>query len=230
MKKIAIKDQEYDAFQLLTLLYLHFSFDNLAVVLPLEQSIDKIKRKHFQIIWTCNKKDGELYIPNYFYDQFIKYLKDDNIRYIVSSLHLHSCYYVSEGGHANILLFDKKTNQIDRFEPNGKIASMDKQWYNSNNLDKKLKEFFESTFKGVKYISPKEFMPNEGPQLLQINENIQNKNIDPNGFCVGFCTLYVEMRVNGVTRDVVIKKINNISCNLTDYIRKYSDHILNISI
>lgn len=227
MNKLQIKNQEYDAFQFLTLLYLHFSFDNLAVILPMEEKIDKIKRQDFQFIWTCNKNGGELYIPKYFYQQFNDYLKDNKVRFIAISLHLHSCFYVKNGGHSSILLYDKKNNQMERLECNGRVASLDKEWYNSPNLDKELKKFFE--YKNIKYIPPKQFMSNYGPQYLQINENIENKNVDPNGFCVSWCILYVEMRVNNPhkNRDIIAKEINNISPNLTEYIRKYSEVILN---
>lgn len=230
-KRLQIKNQEYDAFQFLTLLYLHISFDNLGVILPIEEKIDKIKRKDFQFIWTCSKEGGELYIPNYFYTQFNEYLKDKNIRYVAISLHLHSCYLIKSGGHANILLYDKKNNEIERFEPNGKTASVDKEWYDSNRLDDRLKDFF----KKVVYIPPRKFMPNDGPQLIQMNEGSENKKIDASGYCVAWSTLYVEMRVsnsigtiaNSITRETIAKNINKISPNLTNFIRKYSDTILN---
>ncbi len=225
---IIIKNQEIERYQFITLLYLHISHENLDVILPFDEKLNEIRRKDYQIIWRCNKSDGKLEVPSFFNQQFRDSLKNNEIRFIAISLHLHSCYYSKKGGHANILLLDKKKSEIERFEPNGKIASVDEQWYNSPSLDNALHVFFKDNFK-IKYIPPKKFMPDDGPQYCQTKENKINDKVDPSGYCVAWTTLYVELRVSKPTkkRSTIVKEMNNISKDLTSYIRDYSDVILN---
>ena len=65
------------------------------------------------------------------------------------------------GDHANMLVYDKKLNSIERFEPHG-IYDL-----NDSYIDTQIKQFFESFNDNVKYISPKQFCPKFGPQYIE---------------------------------------------------------------
>jgi hypothetical protein len=125
---------------------------------------------------------------------------------------------LSNGSHANILLYDKAKGELERFEPYGKSFPPGYN-YNPINLDQNIKNLFNSLFEEseikINYVSPSDYEPKIGLQLLDTQEYTKDKNIgDPGGFCGAWSLFYVEMRINNKN----ISK-NNLIGNLINHIR-----------
>jgi ankyrin repeat protein len=97
--------------------------------------------------------------------------------------------------HANVLIYDKKTNEVERFDPYGLNLSVP---FNFADLDKRIKQYFLKIDKNIKYISPKEYLNEVGLQRLDIEEDKIFIG-DPSGFCVSWCIWYSNLRINNPT-------------------------------
>ena len=140
----------------------------------------------YVIIWKSNDQ--------YFIHKDLKYyikrcLMADDIRFIVLKL---TIIISGSGTHANIILFDKQTGILERFEPYGIIpysgdGDLDKFIYN------KLKDMLD-----VKtYLSPVDIYNNIGLQTISNDNNIMVKKLgDPIGYCLAWTFWYLELRVN----------------------------------
>ena len=180
---------------------------------------------NFEIIWVNNK----LYLHDNFYDNFSKCMSSSKKRFIIIPLGIE----MKQGSHANYLIFDKTTNEIERFEPHGSGAPHGFN-YNANMMDGILETKIKEIDNNIKYIAPKEFLPKIGFQLLDIYEN-KNKRIgDPGGFCALWGIWYVDMRITykDIERKQLVKiliqqiKSNNIS--FKNMIRNYGKNVINI--
>ena len=138
---------------------------------------------------------------------------------------------ISNGAHTNILFCDFKNNVVERFEPNGSNAPINFN-YNSNLLDKILQNKFQSINTNIRYLPPKEFLPNIGFSII---ENIDSpcKNIgDPNGFCSVWCIWYCYQKLsekeNLDSKEMVkylIKVLKLQNKNFKTVIRNFSKNI-----
>ena len=133
------------------------------------------------------------------------------------------------GSHANYLIYDYIKNEIERFEPYGG-NSPHKFDYDSNMLDNALIKIFE----GIKYISPKYYIPKIGFQYFDSLEMNQSKVGDPYGFCAVWSIWYTEMRLKyySIPRKTLIKKILGLikeqNFSFKNIIRNYSANIITI--
>lgn len=141
---------------------------------------------------------------------------------------------LSQDSHANILVYDKKINEIERFEPNGGTFPF-KFNYNPNLLDKLLKDKFLDYFENLKYFPPNSYLPKIGFQLLESYDHFKTKKIgDPGGFCAAWCTWYAFMRVKYESVDrkkiclKLIRKIKEENISFKDLIRNFASKIVNI--
>ena len=108
-----------------------------------------------------------------------------------------------------MLIYDKKINQIERFEPNGSTFPY-KFNYNPELLDKLLLNKFTSYFENVKYFKPIDYLPKIGFQLLEAYDHYKTKKIgDPGGFCGAWCTWYAFMRIKypDLERNKLVSKL-----------------------
>jgi ankyrin repeat protein len=156
-------------------------------------------------------------------------INSQNINFIVFFVRL---IHRNGVGHANVLLYSKKTNEIERFDPFG--SGYD------NELDVKLEKYFSNIIPKVKYISPRDYMSTVGFQKIDVSES-QNEYIgDPEGYCVAWSLWYVDMRITlqTITRTKLIKyimqqigekhmKYRSIIRNYSRNITKIRDNILN---
>ena len=157
-----------------------------------------------------------------------KLLKDDKVDFIYIKLSL-----IPNGTstHANLLLYNKKENIIERFEPYGSNDLLDQDKLNEF-IEKLAKKIFN---KKVKYINPKLFMNNTKFQLISSDSDPDNKKQgDPAGYCLAWTFWYLELRLNNPDVDSKIlvenalKKIVNRDSNsnqVLDYIRNYSHEL-----
>lgn len=176
---------------------------------------------NFEIIWVHSK----LYLADEFYENFKKCSNRNDKQFIIIPLGIE----MREGGHANYLLYDKKSNEIERFEPHGSSPGLS---YNSPLLDDILEIRFKEIDNNIKYIRPKLFLPKIGFQILDTYERNNKKIGDPGGFCALWTIWYVDMRLTykNINRADLVKKmiqtIKSQNISFKNLIRNYSKNIL----
>ena len=158
-----------------------------------------------------------------------KLMKNNQIRYIMIKL---SLIPNTSGTHANILIYDKESNILERFEPYGPNEMLDEE-----ELNKFLCRISKKLFnKKVKFISPKLFMEDAKFQIVSSDSDPDNKKTgDPIGYCLAWCFWYLELRVNNPnipSKELVNNAFVNIlnkqtpdSNQVLDYIRNYSQEL-----
>jgi len=97
--------------------------------------------------------------------------------------------------HANVLIIDKQTGNVDRFDPYGYITLLD-----TASLDKilehKLTKIFKPFFK-VNYLRTKAGYNLVSFQTISNDDSVAVKRgYDPFGYCLAWCFWYVELRIN----------------------------------
>jgi ankyrin repeat protein len=182
---------------------------------------------NFSIIWYDEN--------NYYYSKYLdigiqKCYYAKPVRYIWLDVSIIVSKLVS---HANLLLFDKETNILERFDPTGYKADseLDKL---DDLIDENIKTIFENiTGKKVKYIRPRDYLTNAGFQVLAKEYDNTVKNLgDPGGYCLAWVLWYLELRMtndakNGIKNlvDKALKKINAKYRTLLDFIRNYAHYL-----
>jgi len=129
------------------------------------------------------------------------------------------------GLHANIIIYDFNKMTIERFDPYGDTVYFDKQ------LDEILEE--ELTWNtGFKYLKPIDYMPVAGFQTISDELNpLKQKSGDIGGFCLAWCTWYLEHRIKNSKidqKDLVkklIKKMSQMDISFMEYIRNYANKL-----
>lgn len=129
------------------------------------------------------------------------------------------------GLHANILIYDFNKMTIERFDPYGDTVYFDKK------LDEILEE--ELTWNtGFKYLKPSDYMPVSGFQTISDELNpLNQKSGDFGGFCLAWCTWYLEHRIKNIKidqKDLVkklIKKMSQMDISFMEYIRNYANKL-----
>ncbi|MBA42900.1 MAG: hypothetical protein CMF62_02685 [Magnetococcales bacterium] len=179
---------------------------------------------NFEIIWLYKK----IHFPNEFISEF-KNCKRSDSRFIIIPLGIE----LRKGSHANYLIYDKKKNEIERFEPHGSSKPY-KFDYDPITLDLVLKQKFEELDENIRYVPPKEFLPKIGFQMFDIYESGCKKIGDPGGFCALWAVWYVDIRIKypDIDRKKLVNsiisqiKLQNIS--FKNMIRNYSQDILEL--
>jgi len=189
-------------------------YDNFAFLLP-----------HL-ILW----KSGDL---NYFNDNLKvsvnKLLKNKKIDFIMIKL---SLIPNSSSTHANILIYDKNNNVLERFEPYGPNEMLEEDKLNKF-IEKLGKVLFNSK---LKFIFPKLFLQDAKFQIVSSDSDPDNKKTgDPLGYCLAWCFWYLELRLNNPkikSKELVnnafttmIKEKDPESNQVLDYIRNYSQSL-----
>ncbi|ARF11749.1 ankyrin repeat protein [Klosneuvirus KNV1] len=188
------------------------------------RTTNKCEFLNFEIVWVHKK----LFFSDNFANNFRKCIDNNNIRFIIIPLGIE----IERGSHANYLIFDKKTYEMERFEPYGSESPY-KFNYNQKLLDNILSFKFTEIDPNIKYISPDNFLPKIGFQYFDIYEEKTSKIGDPSGFCALWSLWYTDMRmkypdinrkslVNKLLKEIKFKNISfrhmirNYSINITD--------------
>jgi hypothetical protein len=109
------------------------------------------------IIWKeVADKDFSLKYPSQFWESWSHAMYDGAIRFIIAFVSLRA----QGSSHANVLIYDKTTKELERFDPHG-------QWeiekFNHKGLDMRLKEDFAAQREMMpakfKYMTPAQFCP-----------------------------------------------------------------------
>ena len=179
---------------------------------------------NFEMVWVYKK----LYMATNFGEQFKKCI-DGTKRFIIIPLGIE----LQEGSHSNYIIYDKKLNEIERFEPQGAYHPY-KFYYDYVKLDKTLENRFSLLINNVKYIAPKDFLPKIGFQVLDSFETTCRKIGDPGGFCAIWALWYTDKRLTYPDIDrkelveTIIKNIRQYNISFKNIIRNYSINVTNI--
>jgi ankyrin repeat protein len=208
------------------LIYLARKYNNVVSILPqkawdpaiCEKSKESCDFSPCLIMW--NDITHVLFISDQITKIINDAIKDKKITYIVMNV-----FVVFEiSGHANLLLYNKNTNELERFEPHGGI-------YGKQMIDEKLTKYFSKLIPNVKYIAPYQYMK-LGFQMFDTNEKSYNTNIgDAAGFCLAWTYWYADMRIQfpSIRRDKLIKyiitQINDKNIRYRSVVRNYAANI-----
>jgi len=111
------------------------------------------------------------------------------------------------GAHANCLIYDTKTKELERFEPHGYVNV---NLYNKDTLKEMIESKLKPIIKYEKYFEPLDFCPFTNFQRMPA---IHKTGVDPGGFCHWWTTYYMELRLSQPNIDrksVVYNAFNNI--------------------
>lgn len=178
---------------------------------------------NFEIVWIQHK----IHFAVGFNLSFINCLKDPKVRFIIMPLGIELRHI----SHANYLIFDKRRNEMERFEPYGQTPPLNFN-YNMDLLDKILQMKFSRFVNNFKYYRPTDYLPKVGLQFLDNFERNSFKIGDPGGFCALWSVWYVDNRIKYMDIDrkilvhKLIKQIKLQNISFRHLIRDYSGEIL----
>ena len=192
-------------------------------------------------VW--NSQQQRLVYPGRDRTAFDRALRDCTKRFVVVFLSLLPSAS-ADIAHANILILDRDTHLLERFDP---FQANHSGMSTGKPLDKQLQRAFSEAGrrnrKRVRVRSPtsrvRSFVRRNGLQLRQEMEGLRTVSDDPVGFCVPFCILYLQARLSfpGVVPDVIVRMLQESvertpSSSLTSFIRTFAEelHIHNASV
>lgn len=195
------------------------------------------------INWTCNNGKRELTIPPELVKNFYKCKNRNGVRFIIILLTLISkdnCgtrYEDLDDMHANVLIYDCESNEIERFEPNGCIVERKytksgkrNYWYQIDKFDTQFEKIAKSLF-GAKYVPVKINCPFIGLQDAQDSERL-TKYSDPGGFCASWTLFIIDMQLRNPSKTLTeiqllaMKRLQKSPRSLTTFIRSFSEFIV----
>lgn len=179
---------------------------------------------NFEIIWDGYK----ILFPNNLNEEISKFKLDNDKNFYIIPIGIE----LEDKAHANILIYDKKNNSMERFEPHGNTYPRNFNYF-PNKLDNLLKTYFSNIFFKLNYINIKEILPKIGFQTIELLEHSKNKQLgDPGGFCAVWCIWYAFNRIkfsnisNTKLSNKLIQKINLNNLSLKTIIRNFSKQII----
>lgn len=163
-------------------------------------------------------------------DQLITNFMSSEMRFLIIPIGIE----LTNGSHSNILIYDKKMNTMERFEPNGSNVPPNYN-YNEVQLDKTLYNYFKRHFNSLKYLTPKHFLPKIGFQAYEQVEHYKTRKLgDPGGFCAAWCLWYAKQRLKypDIPSDklvhILIKQIKYNNFSFKNLIRHYAKQITDV--
>jgi hypothetical protein len=151
-------------------------------VFTLMDIVSKINSTGYEIIYD-ETKDSEQFIASNELQENISKCLSSSSRFIIIPLQI--IYKEYNVGHTNLLLVDKQTMKIERFEPHGTSQAEENIVLNEY-LDKFFKKF------GIKYIEPKECPYPSVQKFIESEEDIPSEYTNK---CVTHSYGYLEYRI-----------------------------------
>lgn len=196
--------------------FIHKIFDNDTTHYKCKAKINGKQQTISCIIIDCStkRKNPRIYVPDYFESWIQEYMNSDAI-YMVINVAL--CNVYEKYGHSNALIINKNTRIIERFEPRGSEKNVH---YDDLRIENTIKNFIGDYFVGFEYLSPYDFIGNQGPQTKAMLNNELNAELQLDfgrGLCVNYTMLYLYLRLKCLLSP-------------TDTIKFMNDHFININI
>jgi hypothetical protein len=146
------------------------------------------KETEATIILDCKFYQPKVYLTDYFEESIKKFMiKSNNRPILVLNLALVNVY--KNYGHSNLLIIDKRTKIVERFEPRGKS-----KYYDDMCIETCIRKLVKEFFPKFTYLSPYEYMYDEGPQSKQ-KMDLSKELKEGNGLCVNYTILYAYLRL-----------------------------------
>lgn len=171
----------------------------------------------------CYKNENEYWIHSELNNLINSIRRSKKYDFIICFLSLQN----NKGDlHANIIIYDLNNLTIERFDPYGNFSYFEKY------LDDTLEE--ELTWNtGLKYLKASDFMPVASFQTISDElDPLKQKNGDFGGYCLAWCTWYLEHRVINIhikPKDLIIKLIKKLSLSkysFMEIIRNYANKLI----
>ena len=178
-------------------MYMASKFKNLAVFIPPKLQWDALRKEDVRFTWKYHADSGwDLEIPEGFKTFWEKTIQNKKIDYIIVPVSMTSKPKedLHVGYHANILLFNKTTRELEHFEPHGLELNQDA--YNPHGLYDRLRIEFKGMVK--KYLSPLQVCP-KNLQFFQSVETDEVGFLNDHGHCAVWCIWYVDVRLSNPT-------------------------------
>lgn len=204
-------------------------FKNVFLTYPRNFHLKDINRDAFQVNW--NAVSQKLYISRIIRKQWRQQMQNDNIRFIVSFASLSAGK--SNGRHANSIIFDKMTNELELFDPMGR------------ELSKKFKSrvFYKTVFtslrngkspilpKDAKLVVTEDYYPYDN--LFQSRE-IEEVSDHPGKSCAIWRLYWVVLRLSNPNIDrkaLINASMRHIRAqeSFTTFIRKFNKYAIKIT-
>ena len=211
------------------ILFLAHKYQYAKFILPAMDSYKHLEKKEFKVRWAVTKEGASLHLPEGYWDMFKQHILDPSCRFIISILSLT----VWDGSsHANCLIYDKSTNEFERFDP---LTVNIHQRYRVDDLDKELKEVIASKATDIfskppKYYEPLKYCPKS--RVFQSMEVSEIPGVDLKGNCAVWNWWYINVRIANpsVTRkdiiDIASKKLEKMG-GLYKFIKSYQKYVVN---
>jgi hypothetical protein len=213
-----------------SVMYVLSKHTNALLVNSVKKVNEKTKKKDFSVMWTWNEqtKQFDLSLPKDFWKNWKQGMLAPQ-RFLITLMSLVS----KEGGlHANVLIYDKSRNELERFDG---LGSHTANAYGMDECDQKLKELFESKVgeyvpEKFKFFSPIDYCPKK-IAVFQSKELDQVGFDDLSGNCAVWRLWYIDTRLGNenLSRDKVVKyamkKLENFG-SFSRFIKSYQAYIL----
>lgn len=181
--------------------YAHFIF-------PRDRDLNNVKKNDYSIGWRYKEETQEfvLSMPVNYWDHWKEPMHDPRVRFIITYVTLVS----NMGGiHANVFIYDKNTNEVERFDGLGQNTSVT---YKLNKFDEAMRGVFaaQTIFKKpVKYLTPIDYCPKTS--IFQSKELDDLPGADRRGNCAVWRLWYIHVRLANphLKRNDVIKMASN---------------------
>ena len=153
--------------------------------------------------------------------------KSDGYRWFIIPIGIELGSY----SHANYLIIDIESMEIERFEPHGALPPIGLN-YDSEMLDSFVMNYFFNLGFKFDYYKPSDYLPRIGFQIKEINELKSDYIGDPNGFCALWCIWWADLRLSNpdIPREKLVKYINreliNGKYSYKKLIRDYSWYVI----
>jgi len=188
----------------------------------------KIQKSDFKIRW---KYDHELQqfvltIPKLFWTLWEEGIQDPNSRFLIAFIGLVS-KQVPPGFHANVLIFDKANNELERFDGLGRDIHEN---YGIDLFDKKIvAEFDQRMPRPIKYFTPLDYCPRMA--VFQSKEIDEIPGKDLRGNCAVWRMWYVHLRMANphLPRKDLVKMAHNKlmqTGSLYKFIKSYQTYLV----
>ena len=142
---------------LINILYLNF--EHIDNCVPL---VAKKMPKRGDIMLQYDVLKEKLNVPSHFLEELRKCLRDEKKRFVTLPLDI---VYGVDTLHSHFLVYDKRTGEMERFEPQESIDPVHQQA-----IDENLKSFFiddvGETMKISRWYPPMDYCPTQGPRHL----------------------------------------------------------------
>lgn len=212
-------------------LFVLSKFPYAYLIYPRETAIKSIKKTDYRIIWKGSKASEDSFkftLPPNFWEMWALGMHDPAIRFVICFVGLDG----ATGAHANVIIYDKSTNELERFDPHGRLQIGS---YQLPALDEHLKRVFlasdlipKTASKPFKFFSPLDYCPKV--EVFQAKEQDDLPGIDLRGNCAVWRLWYIHVRMANPTMnrkkltEYAGKKMLNVG-SLHNFIKSYQLYI-----